>query len=157
MAFHMTSIGNLEVQMGQISQALNSRPKGALPSNRVTITLSSAVRDLRAQLKLPSMQLKEQEIKLRDSGLGLELLWEVREDSSPKEMVPEKLISLQEPEQELMQVAQEKAPPEEVEGDDNADHKSQENSIIPSHHFDNGEEEIEGKWKKKSACCLEME
>lgn len=35
MASHMTSIGNLEVQMGQISQALNSRPKGALPSNTV--------------------------------------------------------------------------------------------------------------------------
>lgn len=39
---------------------------------------------------------------------------EVREDSSPKEMVPEKLISSQEPEQELMQVVQEKALPEEV-------------------------------------------
>ncbi|XP_070050149.1 uncharacterized protein [Nicotiana tomentosiformis] len=30
---HNTSIRNLEVQIGQISQALNSRPKGALPSD----------------------------------------------------------------------------------------------------------------------------
>ncbi|XP_070055246.1 uncharacterized protein [Nicotiana tomentosiformis] len=34
-ASHTTSIRNLEVQMGQISQALNTRPKGALPSNTV--------------------------------------------------------------------------------------------------------------------------
>ncbi|XP_070056574.1 uncharacterized protein [Nicotiana tomentosiformis] len=34
-ASHNTSIRNLEVQMGQISQALNTRPKGALPSDTV--------------------------------------------------------------------------------------------------------------------------
>jgi len=34
-----TSISNLEVQMGQISHALNFRPKGALPSNPVAIIL----------------------------------------------------------------------------------------------------------------------
>ncbi|XP_070035004.1 uncharacterized protein [Nicotiana tomentosiformis] len=34
-AFHTTSIRNLEVQVGQISQALNTRPKGALPSDTV--------------------------------------------------------------------------------------------------------------------------
>ncbi|XP_070041253.1 uncharacterized protein [Nicotiana tomentosiformis] len=33
LASHNTSTRNLEVQMGQISQALNSRPKGALPSD----------------------------------------------------------------------------------------------------------------------------
>ncbi|XP_070036129.1 uncharacterized protein [Nicotiana tomentosiformis] len=33
LASHNTSIRNLEVQMGQISQALNSHPKGALPSD----------------------------------------------------------------------------------------------------------------------------
>ncbi|XP_070020431.1 uncharacterized protein [Nicotiana sylvestris] len=32
---HNTSIRNLEVQLGQISQALNTRPKGALPSDIV--------------------------------------------------------------------------------------------------------------------------
>ncbi|XP_070041583.1 uncharacterized protein [Nicotiana tomentosiformis] len=32
---HNTSIRNLEVQMGKISKALNSRPKGALPSDTV--------------------------------------------------------------------------------------------------------------------------
>ncbi|XP_070010841.1 uncharacterized protein [Nicotiana sylvestris] len=35
LASYNTSIHNLEVQMGQISQALNSRPKGALPSDTV--------------------------------------------------------------------------------------------------------------------------
>ncbi|XP_070046599.1 uncharacterized protein [Nicotiana tomentosiformis] len=35
LASYNTSIRNLEVQMGQISQALNSRPKGALPSDTV--------------------------------------------------------------------------------------------------------------------------
>ncbi|XP_070040757.1 uncharacterized protein [Nicotiana tomentosiformis] len=35
LALHNTSICNLEVQMGQISQALNSHPKGALPSDTV--------------------------------------------------------------------------------------------------------------------------
>ncbi|XP_070049576.1 uncharacterized protein [Nicotiana tomentosiformis] len=35
LASHNTSIRYLEVQMGQISQALNSRPKGALPSDTV--------------------------------------------------------------------------------------------------------------------------
>ena len=35
LASHNTSIRNLEVQVGQISQALNSRPKGALPSDTV--------------------------------------------------------------------------------------------------------------------------
>ncbi|XP_070041188.1 uncharacterized protein [Nicotiana tomentosiformis] len=33
LASHNTSIHNLEVQMGQISQALNNHPKGALPSD----------------------------------------------------------------------------------------------------------------------------
>ncbi|XP_070043065.1 uncharacterized protein [Nicotiana tomentosiformis] len=33
LASHNTSIRNLEVQMGQFSQTLNSRPKGALPSD----------------------------------------------------------------------------------------------------------------------------
>lgn len=32
---HNTSIGNLEVQLGQISQSLNTLPKGALPSDTV--------------------------------------------------------------------------------------------------------------------------
>ncbi|XP_070019477.1 uncharacterized protein [Nicotiana sylvestris] len=32
---HNTSIQNLEVQLGQISQSLNTRPKGALPSDTV--------------------------------------------------------------------------------------------------------------------------
>ncbi|XP_070049752.1 uncharacterized protein [Nicotiana tomentosiformis] len=35
LASHNTSILNLEVQMGQISQAINSRPKGALPNDTV--------------------------------------------------------------------------------------------------------------------------
>ncbi|XP_070034889.1 uncharacterized protein [Nicotiana tomentosiformis] len=35
LASHTTSISNLEVQMGKISQALNTRPKGALPSDTV--------------------------------------------------------------------------------------------------------------------------
>lgn len=35
LASHNTSIHNLEVQMGQISQAINSCPKGALPSDMV--------------------------------------------------------------------------------------------------------------------------
>ncbi|XP_070039378.1 uncharacterized protein [Nicotiana tomentosiformis] len=35
LASHNTSIRNLEVQMGKISQARNSRPKGALPSDTV--------------------------------------------------------------------------------------------------------------------------
>ncbi|XP_070015718.1 uncharacterized protein [Nicotiana sylvestris] len=35
LASHNTSIRNLEVQLGQISQALNTRPKGALPSDTV--------------------------------------------------------------------------------------------------------------------------
>ncbi|XP_070010956.1 uncharacterized protein [Nicotiana sylvestris] len=35
LASHNTSIHNLEVQFGQISQALNTRPKGALPSDMV--------------------------------------------------------------------------------------------------------------------------
>ncbi|XP_070025752.1 uncharacterized protein [Nicotiana sylvestris] len=35
LASHNTSIRNLEVQIRQISQALNSRPKGALPSDTV--------------------------------------------------------------------------------------------------------------------------
>ncbi|XP_070015655.1 uncharacterized protein [Nicotiana sylvestris] len=35
LASHNTSMRNLEVQMGQISQALNSRPKGVLPSEMV--------------------------------------------------------------------------------------------------------------------------
>ncbi|XP_070034594.1 uncharacterized protein [Nicotiana tomentosiformis] len=35
LASHNTSMHNLEVQMGKISQALNSRPKGALPSDTV--------------------------------------------------------------------------------------------------------------------------
>ncbi|XP_070041298.1 uncharacterized protein [Nicotiana tomentosiformis] len=34
-ASHTTSIRNLEVQLGQISQALNTRPKGELPSDTV--------------------------------------------------------------------------------------------------------------------------
>lgn len=34
-ASHNTSIRNLEVQLGQISLALNTRPKGALPSDTV--------------------------------------------------------------------------------------------------------------------------
>ncbi|XP_070035220.1 uncharacterized protein [Nicotiana tomentosiformis] len=34
-ASHTTSIRNFEVQLGQISQALNTRPKGALPSDTV--------------------------------------------------------------------------------------------------------------------------
>ncbi|XP_070013462.1 uncharacterized protein [Nicotiana sylvestris] len=34
-ASHNTSIRNLEVQMGQISQSLNTHPKGALPSDTV--------------------------------------------------------------------------------------------------------------------------
>ncbi|XP_070049614.1 uncharacterized protein [Nicotiana tomentosiformis] len=34
-ASHTTSIRNLEVQMGQISQTLNTRPKGSLPSDMV--------------------------------------------------------------------------------------------------------------------------
>ncbi|XP_070021774.1 uncharacterized protein [Nicotiana sylvestris] len=35
LASHNTSIRNLEVQLGQISQYLNTRPKGALPSDTV--------------------------------------------------------------------------------------------------------------------------
>ena len=35
LASHNTSIRNLEVQLGQISQSLNTRPKGALPSDTV--------------------------------------------------------------------------------------------------------------------------
>ncbi|XP_070005650.1 uncharacterized protein [Nicotiana sylvestris] len=35
LASHNTSIRNLEVQLGQISQSLNTRPKEALPSNTV--------------------------------------------------------------------------------------------------------------------------
>ncbi|XP_070026336.1 uncharacterized protein [Nicotiana sylvestris] len=35
LASHNTSIKNLEVQLGQISQSLNTRPKGALPSDTV--------------------------------------------------------------------------------------------------------------------------
>ncbi|XP_070011313.1 uncharacterized protein [Nicotiana sylvestris] len=35
LAFHNTSIRNLEVQLGKISQALNTHPKGALPSDTV--------------------------------------------------------------------------------------------------------------------------
>ncbi|XP_070005823.1 uncharacterized protein [Nicotiana sylvestris] len=35
LASHNTSIRNLEVQLGQISQALNTRPKGSLPSDTV--------------------------------------------------------------------------------------------------------------------------
>nr|XP_009800656.1 PREDICTED: prion-like-(Q/N-rich) domain-bearing protein 8 [Nicotiana sylvestris] len=35
LASYNTSIRNLEVQLGKISQALNTRPKGALPSNMV--------------------------------------------------------------------------------------------------------------------------
>ncbi|XP_070009549.1 uncharacterized protein [Nicotiana sylvestris] len=35
LASHNTSIHNLEVQIGQMSQALNSRPNGALPSDTV--------------------------------------------------------------------------------------------------------------------------
>ncbi|XP_070015760.1 uncharacterized protein [Nicotiana sylvestris] len=35
LASHNTSIRNLEVQLGQISQSLNTRPKGALPSDMV--------------------------------------------------------------------------------------------------------------------------
>ena len=35
LASHNTSICNLEVQLGQISQALNTRPKGELPSDTV--------------------------------------------------------------------------------------------------------------------------
>ncbi|XP_070014167.1 uncharacterized protein [Nicotiana sylvestris] len=35
LASHNTSICNLEVQLGKISQALNTRPKGALPSDTV--------------------------------------------------------------------------------------------------------------------------
>ncbi|XP_070035236.1 uncharacterized protein [Nicotiana tomentosiformis] len=35
LASHNTSIHNLEVQLGKISQALNTRPKGALPSDTV--------------------------------------------------------------------------------------------------------------------------
>jgi len=35
LASHNTSIRNLEVQLGQISQALNTRTKGALPSDTV--------------------------------------------------------------------------------------------------------------------------
>ncbi|XP_070020269.1 uncharacterized protein [Nicotiana sylvestris] len=35
LSFHNTSIRNLEVQLGQISQALNTRPKGVLPSDTV--------------------------------------------------------------------------------------------------------------------------
>ena len=35
LALHNTSIRNLEVQLGQISQSLNTRPKGALPSDTV--------------------------------------------------------------------------------------------------------------------------
>ncbi|XP_070042862.1 uncharacterized protein [Nicotiana tomentosiformis] len=35
LALHNTSICNLEVQMGKISQALNSRPKSAVPSDTV--------------------------------------------------------------------------------------------------------------------------
>lgn len=35
LASHNTSIRNLEVQLGQISQSLNTRPKGALSSDTV--------------------------------------------------------------------------------------------------------------------------
>ncbi|XP_070014903.1 uncharacterized protein [Nicotiana sylvestris] len=35
LASHNISINNLGVQLGQISQALNTRPKGALPSDKV--------------------------------------------------------------------------------------------------------------------------
>ncbi|XP_070007366.1 uncharacterized protein [Nicotiana sylvestris] len=35
LASHNTSIRNLEIQLGQISQSLNTRPKGALPSDTV--------------------------------------------------------------------------------------------------------------------------
>ncbi|XP_049401740.1 FKBP12-interacting protein of 37 kDa-like [Solanum stenotomum] len=45
MASLTTSISNLEVQMGQISQVLNFRQKGALPSNPVAIILKNLVEE----------------------------------------------------------------------------------------------------------------
>ncbi|KAK6777957.1 hypothetical protein RDI58_024675 [Solanum bulbocastanum] len=63
MASLTTSISNLEVQMGQISQSLNFRPKGALPSNPVAIILKFGTLELNSSCHLCYKNLVEEKDK----------------------------------------------------------------------------------------------
>ncbi|XP_070004444.1 uncharacterized protein [Nicotiana sylvestris] len=81
LASHNTSIRNLEVQLGQISQALNTHPKGALPSDMVVnpkggnknhvmavTTRSGRGGDVNASKQ---KQVVDEDIELRDDNVPL--------------------------------------------------------------------------------------